>query len=123
MYSDYIFKMIDLDSFQLVCNYIIQSHYKKLTFTPSANVISAMQEYNKIRAKAAKRIVKNLPNSSIINSFRTARSICQINTCPPYTRCSFTKEPLEQSHGATLIVKHENDDTICIQQSLFGVKI
>ena len=109
--------MLNLDSFRLVCNYIIQSTLKKMAFTPPANVISAMQEYNKVRAQAAKHLANQLPNPSIANSFRTAISICQLNACPPYVQCSFTKEPLQPPNGVTLILKSENDDVIfCIQK-------
>jgi len=114
MYPPDLLLMLELECFRLVCNYIIQSTFKKIAFTPSANVISAMQGYNKMRAKAAKQLANHLPNPSIVNSFRSARSICQYNTCPPHTRCSFTNEPL--SHGATLIVKYEHEDAIfCVQ--------
>lgn len=109
--------MLNLDSFRLVCNYIIQSTLKKVVFTPPADVISAMQEYNKVRAHAAKQLANQWPNPSIANSFRTALSICQLNTCPPYVQCSFTKEPLQHTHGVTLVLKCNNEDVIfCIQK-------
>lgn len=111
--------MLELEHFRLVCNYIIQSTFKKSAFTPSADVISAMQGYNKARAKAAKQLANQLPNPDIVNSLRTARAICQYNTCPPHVQCTLTQESLEPSHGATLIVKYENVEAIYCMQKRF----